>query len=60
MVYVVAIIGVLVASFLVSTTEAHEDYLRADRTWFYIVLLSVGYMVGRGLAKAGSRHHADA
>ena len=50
----------LIASFLVSTTDAHEDYFRADRAWFYIVLLSIGYMVSRGLAKAGSRHHDDA
>jgi hypothetical protein len=28
---VVAVIGVLLASFLVSTTDAHEDYFRADR-----------------------------
>ena len=59
-VYVVAVIGVLLASFLVSTTDAHEDYFRADRAWFYIVLLSIGYMVNRGLAKAGSRQHDDA
>ena len=58
--YVVAVIGVLMASFLVSTTDAHEDYFRADRAWFYIVLLSIGYMVSRGLAKSGSRHHDDA
>ena len=59
-VYVVAVSGVLLASFLVSTTDAHEDYLRADRAWFYVVLLSIGYMVSRGLAKSGSRHHDDA
>ena len=59
-VYVVAVIGVLLASFLVSTTDAHEDYFRADRAWFYVVLLTIGYMVSRGLAKSGSRHHDDA
>ncbi|KMO84089.1 hypothetical protein BST22_14020 [Mycolicibacterium chubuense] len=59
-VYVVAVVGVLVASFLVSTTDAHEDYFRADRAWFYVVILSIGYMVSRGIAKAGSRHHDDA
>ena len=58
--YVVAVAGVLIASFLVSTTDAHEDYFRADRAWFYVVLLSIGYMVSRGLAKAGSRQHDDA
>ena len=59
-VYVMTVIGVLMASFLVSTTDAHEDYFRADRAWFYVVLLSIGYMVSRGLAKAGSRQHDDA
>jgi hypothetical protein len=57
---VVAVIGVLLASFLVSTTDAYEDYFRADRAWFYIVLLSIGCMMSRGLAKAGSRQHDDA
>ncbi len=59
-VYVAAVIGVLVASFLVSTTESHEDYFRADRAWMYVVVLSIGYMVSRGLAKSGSRHHDEA
>ena len=59
-VYVVAVIGVLIASFVVSTTDAHKDYFCADRAWFYVVLLSIGYMVSRGLAKSGSRHHDDA
>jgi hypothetical protein len=59
-VYVVAVIGVLIASFVVGTTNAHEDYFRADRAWFFIVLLSIGYMVSRGLAKSGSRHHSEA
>src|SRR4029079_8315160 len=59
-VYRVAVIRVLLASFLVSTTDAHEDYFRADRAWFYVVLLSIGYMVSGGLAKAGSLHHDDA
>jgi hypothetical protein len=57
--YVVAVIGVLIASFAVGTTDAHEDYFRADRAWFLVVLLSIGYMVSRGLAKSGSRHHND-
>jgi len=58
--YGVVVIGVLIASFLVSTTDTHEDYFRADRAWFYVVLLSIGYMVSRGLAKSGSRQHDDA
>lgn len=53
--YVIAVAGVLLASFLVKTTDGHHDYFRADKAWFYIVLLTIGYMGSRGLAKAGSR-----
>jgi hypothetical protein len=41
----------------VGTTHAHLDYFRADKAWFYIVLLTIGYVVSRGLAKSGSREH---
>jgi hypothetical protein len=57
MVYLAAVAGVLLASLLVGTTHAHIDYFRADRAWFYIVILTIGYMVSRGLAKSGSREH---
>ena len=55
-VYVLAVAGVLIASYLVKTTDGHEDYFRADRAWLYVVILTVGYLVSRGLAKSGSRH----
>jgi len=53
--YLVAVVGVLIASYLVQTTDEHEDYFRADRAWFLIVLLSIAYIVSRGIAKSGSR-----
>ncbi|MDV6278590.1 hypothetical protein R3Q06_34940 [Rhodococcus erythropolis] len=56
-VYIAAVVGVLVASYLVQTSDAHEDYFRADRAWFYIVLLTIAYIVSRGIAKSGSREH---
>ncbi|MFD3807974.1 hypothetical protein ACFWSF_25895 [Streptomyces sp. NPDC058611] len=41
------------------TEEGHGDYFRADAAWLYIVILTVGYMISRGLAKSGSRDHYD-
>ena len=35
------------------------DYFRADRAWFYVVLLTLGYLGSRGLAKSGSRDYYD-
>jgi hypothetical protein len=57
--YVAAVVGVLVASMLVKTTETHGDYFRADKAWFYVVLLTIGYLGSRGLAKSGSRDNYD-
>jgi hypothetical protein len=37
---------------VVKTTGSHADYFRADRAWFYVVLLTLGYLGSRGLANA--------
>jgi hypothetical protein len=63
--YVVMVVGVLIASLVVDgngngDNGAAGDYFRADRAWLYIVLLTIGYMVSRGLAKSGSRDSVDA
>lgn len=57
--YLAAVAGVLLASYLVKATSGHGDYFRADRAWLYAVLLTVGYLGSRGLAKAGSPDHRD-
>jgi hypothetical protein len=57
--YLAAVVGVLLASQLVGAEDGHGDYFRADRAWLYIVVLTVGYMVSRGLAKSGSRERYD-
>jgi len=59
-VYLVAVVSVLIASAVVDGNGNGDngsggDYFRADRAWLYVVLLTIGYMVSRGLAKAGSR-----
>ncbi len=59
-VYLVAVVGVLVASALVGDSDGRGDVFLADEAWFYITLLTIGYMVSRGLAKAGSRARRDA
>lgn len=56
-VYVLSVLGVLIASQVVGdgARENGADYFAADKAWWYITLLTVGYMISRGLAKAGSR-----
>jgi hypothetical protein len=55
--YVVATIGVLIAGLVVDQADAGG--LGAKQAWLYVTILTVGYMVSRGLAKAGSRQPYD-
>ena len=48
-VYALAVLGVLIASAIV------DNSFGADPAWRYVTYLTVGYMISRGLAKAGSR-----
>jgi hypothetical protein len=56
---VAVIVGILVASAMVDQGEGTgggaQDAFPAVRAWLYIAIVAVGYMVSRGLAKAGSR-----
>jgi hypothetical protein len=53
--YVVAVLGVLIAS---AVADEASDF-GAQEAWFYISLLTIGYMISRGLAKSGSRDYYD-
>ncbi|GGW13110.1 hypothetical protein GCM10010501_15340 [Streptomyces libani subsp. rufus] len=57
--YIAAVVAVLIASMVVGDDDGHADYFRADKAWLYIVVLTVGYMLSRGLAKSGSRDPYD-
>jgi hypothetical protein len=52
--YVVVAIAVLLASLVVDG----EDFGAQD-AWFLVTLLTIGYMISRGLAKSGSRDFYD-
>ena len=52
MAYVAAVAGVLIAGIIVDSTNAGG--LGAKQVWLYVTILTVGYMVSRGLAKSGS------
>ena len=59
--YVVVLIGILIAGAVSKATSyaGNHDPFRADRVWLYVTVLTVGYMVSRGIAKAGTRQPYD-
>jgi hypothetical protein len=59
-IFLAAVAAVLIASYAVGTTSTHSDYFRADKAWWFISLLTIGYLGSRGLAKAGSSTRSKA
>jgi hypothetical protein len=57
--YIVVLAGILLAGLLTKAGNGHDDRFISKQVWLYATILTVGYMVSRGLAKAGSRQPYD-
>lgn len=53
-IYVLAVLGVLIASMIVDDTD-----FGAQEAWKYVTWLTIGYVISRGLAKSGGRDFYD-
>ncbi|MER5257395.1 MULTISPECIES: hypothetical protein [unclassified Streptomyces] len=58
-VYAASVIAVLIASLAVGDGSDGVDRFPADQAWLYVTLLTIGYLISRGLAKSGSRETTD-
>lgn len=52
--YVASVLGVLIAAAMTDRSD-----FGTQEAWFYVSLLTIGYMISRGLAKSGSRDFYD-
>ena len=55
--FLAVLAGILISAGVVD--EANNGGLGARQAWLYATILTVGYMLSRGLAKAGSRQPYD-
>jgi hypothetical protein len=58
-VFVLSVLGVLIAAAVTDSGDDGQGF-GARSAWLYVTLLSIGYMISRGLAKAGSRERHEA
>ncbi|MVA75451.1 hypothetical protein GC722_05325 [Auraticoccus sp. F435] len=56
--YVLVSVAVLIAAAVTDNGDDGQGF-GAQSAWFYVTLLTIGYMVSRGLAKSGSRERYD-
>ena len=58
--YIAILVAIFVAGAVTKAGSHHADVFGAGQVWLYATILTIGYMVSRGLAKAASREpHAD-
>ena len=55
--FLAVLAGILIAAGVVD--ESNAGGFGAKQAWLYVTILTVGYMVSRGLAKAGSNQPYD-
>jgi len=55
--FLAVLAGILISAAVVD--EANAGGLGAKQAWLYATILTVGYMISRGLAKSGSRQPYD-
>lgn len=57
--YIVVSVAVLIAAALTDNGDDGQGF-GVEGAWLFVTLLTIGYMVSRGLAKSGSRERYDA
>ena len=55
--FLAVVVAVLIAAAVIDNTDAGG--FGARQAWLYVTILTVGYMVSRGLAKSGSSQPYD-
>ena len=55
--YIVVTLGILISAMLIKggDSEGGTDEFVASQAWLYVAIVTLGYMLSRGLAKSGSR-----
>ena len=57
--YLAVLAGIFIAGAVTKAGANAHDVLRANQVWLYASIVTVGYMISRGLAKSGSRNSAS-
>lgn len=57
--FLAVVAGILISAAVVKATGGHRDPFTAAQAWLLVSIVTVGYLISRGLAKSGSKQHYD-
>ena len=53
--FLTVLAGILIAAAVIGNNDSGFDHFTSEKAWLYATMLTIGYLVSRGLAKSGSR-----
>lgn len=53
--YLLACVGIFITAAVIDERGSHQGF-GASQAWWYVTLLTIGFLISRGLAKLGGRN----
>lgn len=57
--FIAVVAGILISAASITGGGDHVDLFKASQAWLYISIVTLGYLLSRGIAKSGSRQPYD-
>lgn len=57
--FIAVVAGILISAASSTGGGDHVDVFKASQAWLYVSIVTLGYMISRGLAKAGNKQPYD-
>jgi len=57
--FLAVVAGILISAATITGGGDHQDIFKASQAWLYVSIVTLGYMLSRGIAKSGSKQPYD-
>jgi hypothetical protein len=57
--FIAVVAGILISASSITGGGSHVDLFKASQAWLYVSIVTLGYMISRGIAKSGSKQPYD-
>jgi hypothetical protein len=57
--FLAVVAGILISASTITGGGDHQDLFKASQAWLYVSIVTLGYLISRGIAKSGSKQPYD-